>query len=118
MIVGIDPDCSFCGVAEYEHETKYFHVQKMKFFKLYGYLKENRERITLVRIEAGWLNEKSNFHCSCGQTKQAGERIAKNVGANRETGRKTAEMCWYGIPVYGYNFRTARRGLRMTRRSL
>ena len=95
MTVGIDPDCSLSGVAEYEPETKYFHIQKMGFFQLYEYLKENRERIALVRIEAGWLNEKSNFHYSRGQSKQAGERIAKNVGANHETGRKIAEMCEY-----------------------
>jgi len=48
-----------------------------------------------VRIEAGWLNEKSNFHNRRGQTKTAGERVAKNVGANHEVGRKFGEMCEY-----------------------
>ena len=94
-ITGIDPDCSLCGLAEYEPETGHFHVQKTAFFPLYEYLKENREQIALVRIEGGWLNEKSNFHYRRGQTKQAGERIAKNVGSNQEAGRKICEMCRY-----------------------
>jgi hypothetical protein len=95
MIAGIDPDCRLSGVAVYEPETKYFHVQTMGFFQLYDFLKENRERIVLVRIEAEWLNKKSNFHYRSGQSRYAGERIAKNVGSNHETGRKTAEMCEY-----------------------
>jgi hypothetical protein len=55
MIAGIDPDCRLSGVAVYDPETKYFHVQTMGFFQLYDYLKENRERIVLVRIEAEWI---------------------------------------------------------------
>jgi hypothetical protein len=92
-IIGIDPDCKESGFAEFCPETKELNISKMKFFDMYEYLKANRERITLVRIEAGWLNEKSNFHHSPGQSKSAGERIAKNVGSNHETGRKIAEMC-------------------------
>jgi hypothetical protein len=92
-IIGIDPDVKLSGVAEYEPETKHFDVRKMAFFQLYEYLKENRQQIALVRIEGGWLNEKSNFHYARNQSKQAGERIAKNVGANHETGRKICEMC-------------------------
>jgi hypothetical protein len=95
MIIGIDPDTAFSGVAEFEPETRYFHVRKMAFFQLYEYLKENRGRIRLCRIEAGWLNEKSNFHYFRNQSKQAGERIAKNVGQNHETGRKIGEMYEY-----------------------
>jgi hypothetical protein len=93
MIIGIDPDCKKSGVAEYESETQYFDVRTMSFFELYEHLNRNMERIVLARIESGWLNEKSNFHGSYGQSKRAGERIAKNVGANHETGRKIAEMC-------------------------
>jgi hypothetical protein len=93
LIIGIDPDTKLSGIAAYEPGTKYFHVQKMAFFQLYEYLKENGEHIALVRIEGGWLNEKSNFHYGRNQSKAAGERIAKNVGANHETGRKIGEMC-------------------------
>jgi hypothetical protein len=101
MIIGIDPDTALSGVAEYEPETKHFHVQKMAFFQLYEYLKENRERITLVRIEGGWLNKKSNFHYARGQSGQVGERIALNVGINHETGRKICEMCEHLHIEYG-----------------
>lgn len=94
-IIGIDPDTKLSGVAEYEPETKHFHVQKMSFFQLYEYLKESRERIALVRVEGGWLHGKSNFHYVRGQSREAAERIAKNVGANHEAGRKICEMCEY-----------------------
>jgi hypothetical protein len=100
MIAGIAPDCRLSEVAVYESETKYFHVQTMGFFQLYDYLKENRERIVLVRIEAEWFNKKSNFHYLSGQSRYVGERIAKNVGSNHETGRKIAEMCEYLVIEY------------------
>jgi hypothetical protein len=92
-IIGINPDTKRSGVAEYNPDTKRLNVQNMTFFELYEYLRAYRLFIVLVRIEAGWLNEKSNFHSTHRQSKQAGERIAKNVGANHETGRKIREMC-------------------------
>jgi hypothetical protein len=48
-----------------------------------------------VRIEGGWLHKKANFHYAAGQSRQAGERIALNVGRNHEAGRKICEMCEY-----------------------
>lgn len=44
-------------------------------------------------IEAGWLNKKSNLHGRYGQSKRAGERIAKNVGErNHAAGKLLVEM--------------------------
>lgn len=43
----------------------------------------------LIIIEGGWLNTKSCFHEAQGR---GAERIAKNVGANHQTGKLLAEM--------------------------
>lgn len=94
LIVGIDPDTDKSGYAEYDIEQKKLvTVNSYTFFEIYRILECSTELIRLVRIEAGWLNEKSNWHGRAGQSKAAGERIAKNVGANHETGRKLVEMC-------------------------
>lgn len=92
--IGIDPDVRASGFALYNiRDKKLEQVCNYSFFDLFDKLKDLKEKISLVRIEAGWLNKKSNFHNRKGQTKEAGERIANHVGANAETGRKIAEMC-------------------------
>lgn len=96
VVVGIDPDTEKSGYAEYDiNQKKLVDVRSYSFFDIYEILESSREVIQIVRIEAGWLNEKANWHGRHGQTKVAGERIAKNVGANHETGRKLVEMCRY-----------------------
>lgn len=97
--IGIDPDCKKSGVAIRKPSEKQITVELMTFFKLFDFLDmwagSTDCADVMVYIEAGWLNAKSNFHGSFGQTKSVGERIAKNVGANHETGRKIVEMCDY-----------------------
>lgn len=44
---------------------------------------------TLVVIEAGWLNQKSCYHSAQGLR---AEKIAKDVGANHQTGRLIQQM--------------------------
>lgn len=96
LIIGIDPDCQLSGYAEWDMRQKRLTtVSKFSFFEIFELLESQREEIALVRIEAGWLNNKSNFHGRAGQSKAAGERIAKNVGSNHETGRKLVEMANY-----------------------
>jgi len=94
--IGIDPDTNKSGFAVYNADSKRLTlVKSLKFPELINELERWEYRIIKVRIEAGWLNAKSNFHSSAGQTKAAGERIAKNVGRNQEVGKKIAEMCDY-----------------------
>lgn len=96
LIIGIDPDCKLSGYAEWDmKQQRLTSVAKYSFFEIFDVLEAQRAEIALVRIEAGWLNKKSNFHGRPGQSKAAGERIAKNVGSNHETGRKLVEMCHY-----------------------
>ena len=47
--------------------------------------------IKLVRIEAGWLIKKSNWHKAQGQFMR--EKISKNVGENHAVGKLLTEWC-------------------------
>ena len=95
LIVGIDPDCKESGYAEWDIKQQLLTVSKQSFFEIFDILQSSREEIKLVRIEAGWLNAKSNFHSHPKQSKSVGENIAKKVGSNHEVGRKLVEMCHY-----------------------
>ncbi|MDY3443465.1 hypothetical protein PG616_01205 [Riemerella anatipestifer] len=94
MKIGIDPDCSKSGIAIKKKVIEgglEIEGQVMSFFDLYVFLCINRKEIKEVVIEGGWLNKKANFRII--KSVAAAERIAKNVGANHETGKKIVEMC-------------------------
>jgi hypothetical protein len=93
--VGIDPDTDKSGVAIID-QTGQLYLHNMTFFELFGTLKFATIQpypLTVV-IEAGWLNTKSNWHKQ-GSGERLVSKIAKNTGANHETGRKIVEMCEY-----------------------
>lgn len=92
MIIGIDPDLIKSGVAII---TDKMTLHNLTFPQLMQLFSDNKDQIKKVVIEAGWLNTKSNFHARHGQSKSAGERIAKNVGENHATGKLIAEMAEY-----------------------
>lgn len=95
LYIGIDPDVDKSGIAAWIDKKKYLKIESMSFFDIYEglrLLKEEQIEIK-VRIEAGWLNQKSNFHNRPGQSKRVGERIAKNVGSNHQVGKLIGEMC-------------------------
>ena len=103
VVIAIDPDTVRSGVAVLETETRKMETSSLTFALLLDYLqfvkakaKEEGKTFAVV-VEAGWLVHKSNYH---GVNGRKGERIAKNVGANHETGRKIIEMCrHWGIHV-------------------
>ena len=102
-LIGIDPDKVKSGVAWLKPSTRQLELSNLSFPLLLEYLQfakkkgEELNESLVVVVEAGWLNAKSCFHAA--QGKQA-EKIAKDVGANHETGRKIIEMCeHYGINV-------------------
>lgn len=106
-IIAIDPDTEKSGVAHINFITKRAGIESMAFPVLIDHLKSLKKlfdeagQSMIVVVEAGWLNAKSNFG-GCGRkgSKAAGERIAKNVGANHQTGKHIVEMCrHYGIEV-------------------
>lgn len=102
-IIGIDPDKGKSGVAFLKPATRQLEVTNLTFPMLLDYLQhakkvrdESGESLVVV-VEAGWMNAKSCFHTAQGKS---AEKIAKDVGANHETGRKIVEMCkHYGIEV-------------------
>jgi hypothetical protein len=104
LIIAIDPDVEKNGVAYLEPATLKLEVLSLTFPQLLDYLQtvnyENEltdNKKILIVVEAGWLNQISNFHTAAGRK---GQRIAKNVGANHEVGKKIVEMArHYGFEV-------------------
>lgn len=102
-IIGIDPDTEKSGVALLDTSDFHLELQTLTFPELIDriiYLRDKSRfssKSLHVVVEAGWKNSKSNFH---GYYGRRGEKIAKNVGANHETGKKIIEICvHWGIPV-------------------
>lgn len=94
FLVGIDPDSKKSGVAIWRQHDRRYALNNLAFFELFDYLKEKKQSIRLVVIEAGWLN-KSTWHGAHGKGAAISARIGKNVGANHEAARKIVELCEY-----------------------
>lgn len=96
MVIGIDSDVTKSGVAVLN--CKNLKLYNFSFFELFDFLKANKNQIKIVKVEAGYLNSKSNFHGA--KNIQTAARIGKNVGACNEVAKKIVEMCEYcDIPV-------------------
>ena len=95
-IIAIDPDTEKSGVATLDLDGMKVYAEAMPFPVLLEELSNtqclSRGKNFKVIVEGGWLVSKSNYHYAKGR---GGERIAKNVGANHETGRKIVEMLAY-----------------------
>lgn len=103
VIIGIDPDKEKSGIGILYMATRKLELTNMSFPVLLDNLQAWKKdetannRKVIVIVEAGWMNAKSCFHKAQGKS---AEKIAKDVGANHETGRKIIEMCeHYGIEV-------------------
>ena len=103
VVIAIDPDTEKSGVAVLNIVTRHIEAMSLTFPRLMDFLREYHGKAReegsspAVIVEAGWLVHKSNWHGTDGHR---AERIAKNVGANHETGRKIVEMCrHWGIHV-------------------
>ena len=90
-IIAIDPDTEKSGVALLDLKRNEVEASAMPFPELIDMLRDVSQWTSpcKVIVEGGWLVSKSNYHYARGR---GGERIAKNVGANHETGRKIVEM--------------------------
>lgn len=98
MYIGIDPDREKNGVALLSRIKGMWAVRiySKTFPDLLDWLKtveqscqSHGERFIVV-VEAGWMVDKPNFHPYQGRR---AEKIAHDVGANHETGKKIVEMC-------------------------
>lgn len=102
ILIGIDPDAEKSGVAVYDSTHKALSLHNISFFGLYDML--IRIRPDKVYVEAGWLNEKTNWHKGYFNKKTRKwekysegilEKISASTGANHETGKKIIEMLQY-----------------------
>ena len=112
FIIGVDPDTDKCGVAIWSTEKfDFIDIVSLPFWDLIWFLSNgvlikdkktaihynNFQENIFVRIEAGWLVEKSNFHEQSGALQR--EKMAKNVGMNHEVGLLIEQYCIrYAIP--------------------
>ncbi|WP_042862523.1 hypothetical protein [Acinetobacter modestus] len=98
IIIGIDPDLEKSGVAVKWVDA--LSLNNLTFVELKDLIERDQSIIKKVVVEAGWLNEKANFHNRPNQSKTAGERIAKNVGENHAVGKLIVQLIEsMGIPV-------------------
>lgn len=91
LIIGIDGDLRKSGVATLNNSN--LTLQNLSFTELVEYLMSVKPSVKKIVIEAGWLNEKSNWHNQ--KNPQIAAKIGKNVGENHATGKLIAEMAVY-----------------------
>lgn len=98
IIIGIDPDLEKSGVAIKWPDA--LSLNNLTFVELKDLLEREQPVIKKVVVEAGWLNQKANFHYQPNQKKEVGENIAKKVGENHATGKLIVQLIEsMGIPV-------------------
>lgn len=92
--IGIDPDVDKSGVAFWSNGQ--LRLYNMKFFELMDAMADVQGTSIdiFVRLEAGWLNEKSNWHNEKSGVRVAA-KIGKNTGANHQAGKLIEEMLQY-----------------------
>ena len=106
--IGIDPDVKKSGVAVWNTDNKRFvrlsgakdnemeipigMERPMEYEDLREFLICWKPTIIKVRLEAGWLLNKSNWHYKRGQSRQFSERQAKNVGENHHAGKSIEKL--------------------------
>ena len=98
IVIGIDPDADKNGVATLFRENRLLRATALTFPETLDYIRyihsqarANRQTVRVI-IEAGWLN-KTHWHVSYSDSRQAAAAKGNAVGRNHETGRKIAGMC-------------------------
>ncbi|MES2636653.1 MAG: hypothetical protein V4605_04950 [Pseudomonadota bacterium] len=89
MIVGIDPDISKSGVA-WLHDDDLLDMNTANFVETLNFIRYNKSIIKCVYLEAGWLNQKSNWHGASNMS--VASSIGRKVGENHATG-KLLQQC-------------------------
>lgn len=96
--VGIDPDVEKNGIAIVNRPKKEIVLYSSEaFFDTIAFidrLKSLHEKQEIpnfiIIVEAGWMNDITNFHLSTGKQ---GQRIALSVGRNQQVGMLICEYC-------------------------
>lgn len=87
VYIGIDPDTDKSGFAVIEN-GKCTYLATLDFFDLLDKLNDYKEPIVIV--EAGWLNNITNYHAAAGK---GGQRISMYVGRNQMVGMLIIRYC-------------------------
>ena len=92
LYIGIDPDIDKSGLCVYDrYADDKMQLFTASFFDVLQTIEEwNSRRRTIVKLEAGWLNKKSNWH---GGKSNVAQKIAKNVGENHAVGKLIEVYC-------------------------
>ena len=91
-IIGIDPDLVKSGLAVYSKKTNRLILTLASFPDLIKSISSFNPKDTIVYVEAGWLNNKSNYRPRNNSMPAhidslIRERTAKNVGENHAVGK-------------------------------
>ena len=99
LYIGIDPDVTKSGFAEWHKPLKKFSaIEALTLPEMLDRLHAIRDNIALVVVEAGFLN-KGNRHTFKGQSVAAAAKTGENVGRNHQRGMDIVEILeWMRIP--------------------
>lgn len=95
MIIGVDPDIDKSGFAILRN-VRELELCNLDFYHMVTFLQNNRDQISKVVIEAGWLINKSNWHNN--SNVRVASRVGKNVGENHAVGKLLECVC-HGLGV-------------------
>lgn len=90
-IIAIDPDTEKSGVCDVNRLKRSICVQSLPFSALMKHFFYCAGEDVRVIVEAGWKNEKSNFHYF-GKSIGIASKVGKSVGRNNQTARHIAEI--------------------------
>lgn len=91
ICIGIDPDLTQTGLAVAE-QGKVKELHNFDILGLHDFLKENKDQIKKVYLEAGWLNQKTSWHAQNTQKRGVVERTAYHIGQNHAVGKLIEQM--------------------------
>lgn len=98
-IIGVDPDVDKSGFAIWMPESQSFEkITLLDFYSILEYFSKYAADISMVVVEAGWLNT-GNFHLSKQKSIRAAAKTGENTGRNFQRGIDITEAAaFYGIP--------------------
>lgn len=90
--IGIDPDIKESGVAIWDSYKKCFdQITTLEFFDVIDTIK--MALLAKIHIEAAWMHDKTIYARLDSKSIYTQVRIAKDVGANRQTGKFFEDYC-------------------------
>lgn len=85
-IIAIDPDLIKSGVAVFNQELKdWVFARTISIENIVAELKQFKPSDTIIFVECGWLNKKSNFRQTV--NRRVSDNISMKVGQNHATGK-------------------------------